>query len=456
MSSEKKHYGLDYDTFFEIIHNLYDEIWVYDNNYNIVYVNNACRRHYALSPEEIIGRNFSKLEDEKMWSPSILPHVYEEKKLYAIKQTTSLGSELINIAKPIFDEEGEIKYVAMSVRDPLDHNQLFHPDYGDDDLLKIDKNAIIFDSKKMKHTMSLAKKISQIDSNCLISGESGTGKTMLARYIHSISERKNKPFVCINCATIPAELIESELFGYVKGSFTGAKTEGKIGLLESADGGTVLFDEISELPYNMQAKLLTVLQEKEFFPIGSTVAKKVDIKIIAATNRDLIQLAANKLFREDLFYRLNIFEIYMPPLRERENDVEKLIFYFLNFYSNKYDIRHEFSQKALEILTNYSWPGNVRELAHTLEQLIVTVDDIVIDTKHLPSRFFKYEYASHPQVFDTSNIHSYSDALENFEKKIIEDAYKKYKSTRKVGAALNITQSKASTLIRKYITNKSE
>lgn len=443
-------YNLKYSTFFKIIDNLYDEIWVYDDKYTIIYVNKACKRHYGFDPEDIIGKNFFDLENSNWWAPSILPHVYEEKKLYAIKQTTFLGCELTNIATPIFDEDGELLFVAMSIRDSLEDKNLFHPGYSKEDMLDVGASQIMYSGKSMQAVMRLANKVSKVDSTCLITGESGTGKTMLAKYIHASSSRKSKPLVNINCSSIPAELIESELFGYRKGAFTGAKAEGRIGLLESADGGTVLFDEVSELPYTMQSKLLHVIQEKEFFPVGSSTPVKVDIKILAATNRNLEGLAAAGSFREDLYYRLNIFEIYMPPLRERGDDIEQLIFYFLNEFGEKYEMRHEISAAVLDILKNYSWRGNIRQLSHIIERLVVTTDDIVIDKKHLPASLFEYriedKFGENHQFYS-----SFDDAVSAFEKKLIVEAYNKYKSTRGVAEALSISQTKASNLIRKYV-----
>ena len=297
-------HDLNYDDFFNIVDNLYDEIWVYDNNYKIVYVNKAVKRHYGLNPEDIIGKNFYEML--KFWEPSVLPTVYKSKKIYAIRQYSNIGVELFNIATPIFDENGEIKFVAMSVRDKLFDNILIHSDYEEN---PFDYSDIICVSESMKKCLRIAEKLSDIDSICLITGESGTGKTMLAKYIHDHSPRKDKPFVSINCSAIPADLLESELFGYKKGAFTGANANGKQGLLETAVGGTVLLDEIGEIPYAIQAKLLQVIQEKTFFPVGSNKPVQVDIKIIAATNRDLQKLCATGLFREDLYYRLKVFEI---------------------------------------------------------------------------------------------------------------------------------------------------
>ncbi len=448
--SEKRYYGLDYDTFFEIVHNLHDEIWVYDNNYKVIYVNEAVRRHYALPPEDIIGKNFFQLLEDMLWETSILPHVYKEKKLYAIKQTTNYGFELENIAKPIFDENGNIKFVAMSVRDQIENEKFFnsyHIEFDDDGQNK----PLVYHSKKMKKVMKLAEKISKIDSTCLITGETGTGKTMIAKYIHSVSDRKNKPFVAINCATIPEHLLESELFGYVKGAFTGALSNGKIGLLESANHGTVLLDEIAELPLLMQSKLLHVIQEKEFFPVGASSARKIDIKIIAATNKNLEMLIQTGGFRSDLYYRLNIFEINLPPLREREGDVEKLIIHFLLTACKRYEMHHEISKSALEILCNHTWRGNIRELSHTIERLVVTVEDIVIDQQHLPSQLFRIDFEPSSKKEQILENISFDEAVDNYKKELITAAYKKHKSTRKIAEALGITQTKSSTLVRKYI-----
>lgn len=441
--------NLPYDDFFKIVDNLYDEIWVYDNNYRIVYVNQATKRHYALEPKDIIGKSFFEFVDSKLWEPSVLPIVYKSKKIHAIRQFSNVGVTLINIATPIFNENGDIQYVAMSVRDELYENALIQTENEDGENEDLSSSDFICVSDAMKNIMRIAKKISIIDSTCLITGESGTGKTMLARYIHNCSDRKDKPFVSINCSSIPHELIESELFGYKKGAFTGANTAGKIGLLEAADGGTVLLDEVGELPYSVQAKLLCVLQDKELLPIGSNIPIHVDIKIIAATNRDLEKLCAAGTFREDLFYRLNVFEIHMPPLRERKEDIEPLIFYYLNNYSEKYGITHEISKETLEILKAHIWRGNIRELSHIIERLMVITDGIQIEPSDLPSSMFTYQY--HDELSQIKTSSSFDEAIEEYESGLIKQAYKKYKTTRGIAKRLSISQTRATKLVKKYI-----
>ena len=437
-------HDLNYDDFFNIIDNLYDEIWVYDNNYKIVYVNKAVKRHYGLNPEDIIGKNFYEML--KFWEPSVLPTVYKSKKIYAIRQYSNIGVELFNIATPIFDENGEMKFVATSVRDKLFDNILIHSDYEEN---PFDYSDIICVSESMKKCLRIAEKLSDIDSICLITGESGTGKTMLSKYIHDHSPRKDKPFVSINFSAIPADLLESELFGYKKGAFTGANANGKQGLLETAVGGTVLLDEIGEIPYAIQAKLLQVIQEKTFFPVGSNKPVQVDIKIIAATNRDLQKLCATGLFREDLYYRLKVFEIYLPPLRERQEDIEPLIFYFLNKYSKKYSLSHKIAPKTVDILKSSAWRGNIRELSNTIERMVVITENFEIEPSDLPSDVFTYQNENSRE--DIALNSTFDEAIEEYEAKIITKAYKKYKTTRQVAKALSISQTRATNLLKKYI-----
>ncbi|QZY54946.1 sigma-54 interaction domain-containing protein [Crassaminicella profunda] len=448
--SDNINYELDRKTFFNLINHMYDEVFIYDTNYRVVYVNEACKRHYGRSPEELIGKSFFDLTDAEWWNPSILPIVFETKKTHAIRQKTLVDAELLTIATPIFDDKNKIKYVIMNVRDPIYERDLYNPQYIDHDHAKNNTNLIpIYKSKKMQKVLDLIKKVSTVDITCLLQGESGTGKSLLAKFMHSISPRHNKPFINVNCATIPSNLIESELFGYEKGAFTGAVTHGKKGLLEAAEGGTILLDEISELPYNAQAKLLHVIQNKEFIPIGTYKAKKVNVKIISATNKDLRAMVASGQFREDLYYRLNVIDVYIPPLRQRKEDIEPLIYYFLNTFSKKYNTRHEISPAAINILLNCKWKGNVRELQHIIERLVVTIDEMIIDVKHLPKHIF--EIVDSAYIPTTSENMSFDEIIGNYEKLLVCDAYNKGASSRRVAEQLGISQTRALKLINKYI-----
>lgn len=440
---------LDYETFIKLVDNLYDEINIWDSNFVLLYINNACERHYGLKKEEMIGRNYYDFIEEDYWYPLLLPHVYKEKMPLMATQKTHIGTTITSICIPLFDENGEIEYFVSSMRDGIDDihylsvDELERKKYEERHLAS---SSMLFKSDAMKQVMELAHKLSNVNSPIVISGESGVGKTLLARVIHNNSDRKDKPFITVNCGAIPKELMESELFGYEEGSFTGAKKQGKIGLFEAAEGGTLLLDEISELPYLLQSKLLQVVQEKEFMPIGGRRMKKVDVKIIAATNKNLKQLVDAGNFREDLYYRLTVFEINIPPLRDRKDDIELLAFTFLNQSNEAYKKNHQLSKATMNILKNYSWKGNTRELAHLIERLVVTVNDFVITPNHLPTSIF--------EIRNNNPIPSqggFDQMLDDFKRTLVVDAYNKNKSSRKVAKELEISQSKAARLIRQYL-----
>lgn len=247
---------------------------------------------------------------------------------------------------------------------------------------------IIGESDKMKEVFSLIERVSKTDSTVLICGESGTGKELIATTIHYQSKRKDKPLIKVNCGAIPETLIESELFGYEKGAFTGALKR-KPGRFELASGGTIFLDEIGDLPQGTQAKLLRVLQEMTFERLGGTETIKVDVRIIAATNKDIEEEVKNGNFREDLFYRLNVIPIYIPPLRDRKEDIPLLIEFFLEKYNTRFSKNVRFSKEALEILYGYNYPGNVREVENIIERSVALAVDDVVTREDLPPQFHK-------------------------------------------------------------------
>jgi two-component system response regulator PilR (NtrC family) len=241
-------------------------------------------------------------------------------------------------------------------------------------------------SEPMQRVFSLIRQVADTASTVMITGESGTGKELVAKAIYNTSARKGRPFVTVNCGALPETLLESELFGYMKGAFTGA-TSNKQGLFEAANGGTIFLDEISATTPGLQIKLLRVLQEREFMRLGGTAAVKVDVQVIAASNRNLLADVANGTFREDLYYRLNVLPIQLPPLRERKEDIPVLVEFFLKKYLKKDGQRIEarrIDPAAMEILIEYNWPGNVRELENTIERLIIMTPDTMISPVHLP------------------------------------------------------------------------
>jgi transcriptional regulator with PAS, ATPase and Fis domain len=280
--------------------------------------------------------------------------------------------------------------------------------------------SIIGESLAMRRLLSLIKKVSPTDSTVLILGESGTGKELVATSIHDNSEREDKAFIKLNCAAIPAELLESELFGHEKGAFTGA-TDYKPGKFDMANGGTLFLDEIGDMPHNLQSKILRVLQEQEFYRVGGSHTIKVDVRIIASTNKDLEKMVREGAFREDLFYRLNVFTLHLPPLRDRKEDIPLLVDYLLQNAPKKVTI----SPMALQMLVAFSWPGNVRELINTIESATVIAENGIIKPTHLPAKI--------TGVFDQNEITagkntakiSLDERLKEIEKSIIIEALKK-------------------------------
>lgn len=308
---------------------------------------------------------------------------------------------------------------------------------------------MVIEDKEMVNILKMATKVSKVDTTVLILGETGVGKEGIAKYIHCNSNRKNKPFVIINCGAIPENLIESELFGYESGAFTGASKCGKIGLFELAHGGTIFLDEVGELPLDVQVKLLRVLQEHKIEKVGSVNSIDVDLRVVAATNKNLKELIEKNQFREDLYYRLSVFPIEIPPLRERKDDIAPLINYFLEDINNQYGFTSSFSEEAIQCLYEYSWPGNVRELRNVIERSIVMNGSCEIQRKDLPECVNECE-VEQEFIFGINNFSIKGCSLKEFTQKIefevIEDAVERYGNIKMAAKALGID---SSTLIRK-------
>ncbi|PWA12780.1 transcriptional regulator [Pueribacillus theae] len=437
-----------------IIDSSYDAIFVADENAVGIIMNEAYTRITGVTPEELIGKNMQELVDQGIISESVTLKVLKEKRLVTIVQNVK-GTELLVTGSPIYDENGKITHVVSNLRDISDLNRLKSELYETKVLTKkyLDEiedfkqkegarlllDGVIAQSKEMMQVLHLAKKVSQVDSTVLLQGESGVGKEIFANMIHLNSKRSDKPYIKVNCAAIPEKLLESELFGYEKGAFTGADRQGKPGYFEQAEGGTLFLDEIGEMPLDLQVKLLRVLQEYEVMRIGGTKTIKVNVRIISASNRNLEELVEKGEFRKDLFYRLNIVPIKIPPLRERKADIPPLAFYFLNKTNEKYDMNKHFHIDVIHRFEAYEWPGNIREMENLIERLVVTSDSEEITVNDLPGIF---------------NLHSENrikektlkELIEEVERKAIIEAMLEHKTTRKAAAKLGISQS---TLVKK-------
>lgn len=304
----------------------------------------------------------------------------------------------------------------------------------------------VYRSAAMEEVIEKARTVARFPTTILIEGESGTGKDLLAKFIHYSSKRYNQKFMVVNCATFQETLIDAELFGYEKGSFTGALTQGKVGLFEQASGGTVFLDEIAELPFNLQGKLLHVLQDKHVRRIGASINNPIDIRIIAATNKNLKDEVANATFREDLYYRLSAITILVPPLRERREDIEVLVNYYLEQLTLKYEVKRTISKEMLSILHEYNWPGNVRELINTMEQLVILAHNEEIAEPDFPPEILGYSRPTkHMQ-----NDKSLKVQLDEYEKELIKNTLQKYKSIRRAAVVLGVSHTTLNRKIRKY------
>lgn len=447
-----------------VLQDAHDEIFITDKNGVALYCNNAFEKHYGMPKEDIIGKNVKYLEDNHYADKIFMPLLLKTKKQITFEQKTITNRTILNTSTPIIDDNNEILYVVENCRDITELQNLkndLNKTLNELQIYKseskfsnnfIKKKSYEFISPKMNEAHKAIENLAAKDVNILILGQSGTGKTFMAKKIHEKSNRAKGPFITINCTTIPENLLESELFGYSKGAFTGASSNGKRGLVELSNGGTLFLDEIGELPLYVQSKLLELVQEKTFLPIGDTKLKYADTRIIAATNKDLMQLVNEKKFRNDLYYRLAVATINVPPLQELPQDIERLLDFYLKLYNEKHNLNVNIEKDTRIILLNYSWPGNIRELQHLIEFLVLTCTNNIIKTDDLPNYILKTSNIVKNIPYEDNT--SLDSLIEKEERKIIQDMYALYKSSYKLAKKLGISQSKASRLIRKYCTSK--
>ncbi|WP_419742974.1 sigma-54 interaction domain-containing protein [Paraclostridium dentum] len=441
------------DFFERIVESSHDEIFVCDKDGYMIYCNKAFESNYGIDREDMIGKTAMFLNEAGYSNQTPIPSVVKHKKKVSMEQKTITGKTLIITATPVFDENGDIEFIVENSRDISELNSI-------KEKIKLYENTISSFNKSqsliyndttikgssMKSILEIARNVAKTNVNVLLLGESGCGKTTLAKHIHLNSKRAGKPFITINCSTISPNLLESELFGYEGGAFTGANSKGKIGLVELANEGTLFLDEIGDIPKELQSKFLQLIQDKTFTSVGGVKTKKVDIRFISATNVDLINSINQKKFREDLYYRINVVELKIPPLRDRKEDLLELIFHFFKKYSNIFNLDKSMSTEVINVLLNYNYPGNMRELENIIQNILVTSSSDYIELHHLPkSVLHNVDF-----VKDEEN-NSLDNLMENYEKLLICKYYKSNPSSYKLAKALNISQSKASRLIRKYL-----
>ncbi len=426
--------------FATMIDNMDQGVLVVDDESRVQFVNQTALKTLGVVQNNIIGKpiRFRPLTFESNFTHGHMQHIvsWDDKSELIIGQLHNIqGRQLFLMA---FHQS----HTSFSVANAPDEPHI---------------EQLVGECRVMRQLKRLISRIAPSPSSVMVVGESGTGKEVVARAIHKLSGRRNKPFIAINCAAIPEQLLESELFGYVKGAFTGASANGKTGLIQAANTGTLFLDEIGDMPLMLQAKLLRAIEAREILPIGASSPIQVDIRIISATNQNLAQFIAEVKFREDLFYRLNVIPITLPPLRERQEDIELLVHYFLHLHTRRLgSVYPGIAPDVVEILRKHRWPGNLRELSNLMEYLVnVVPSGEVIDSTLLPPNLLNNGTTEQSDVTEVSEAHLSLDdaggtALEEMEKQMIREALSRHNSKKQVADELGIGIATLYRKIKKY------
>ncbi|EPU7221511.1 sigma 54-interacting transcriptional regulator [Escherichia coli] len=426
--------------FATMIDNMDQGVLVVDDESRVQFVNQTALKILGVVQNNIIGKpiRFRPLTFESNFTHGHMQHIvsWDDKSELIIGQLHNIqGRQLFLMA---FHQS----HTSFSVANAPDEPHI---------------EQLVGECRVMRQLKRLISRIAPSPSSVMVVGESGTGKEVVARAIHKLSGRRNKPFIAINCAAIPEQLLESELFGYVKGAFTGASANGKTGLIQAANTGTLFLDEIGDMPLMLQAKLLRAIEAREILPIGASSPIQVDIRIISATNQNLAQFIAEGKFREDLFYRLNVIPITLPPLRERQEDIELLVHYFLHLHTRRLgSVYPGIAPDVVEILRKHRWPGNLRELSNLMEYLVnVVPSGEVIDSTLLPPNLLNNGTTEQSDVTEVSEAHLSLDdaggtALEEMEKQMIREALSRHNSKKQVADELGIGIATLYRKIKKY------
>ncbi len=430
----------------------------------VLKINQSQVRITGHQPEMTIGRSMAAIESEND-NESATMQIVKTKKPVTIEQILPSGKSYLVYGQPYFDSNKKLKYIVCNLIDNTQHNytrqELETAKNKNIELRKtIDQlqemvgmeKSLIYCSKKMKDLITICDKIAPFNSTVLIIGESGVGKELIANYIFQKSSRSDKPFIKINCAAIPEALLESELFGYDSGAFTNARSGGKKGIFEVADGGTVLLDEIGELPLHLQSKILRVLQEGEFYHVGGTSPITADVRVIASTNRNLEEMTEQGTFRKDLYYRLSVIQLSVPTLNERREDIPFLIRYFLSKFNDKYQLKKEFTFDAIEFLAGLPYYGNIRDLQNVIERILLLTQNSVIgvgDVKlALNQNSLHYDYdIDYPEV--NADI-SLKELVSQYEKSLLQKYWDEFGSASKIAEVLQTNQPTISRKLHSY------
>ena len=444
--------------FREVCENLYDGIHIADGEGRVLFINSAYTRTTGIRPEEVLGRKVADIEAEgKLYKGSVTALVLEKKtRVNSVATIFRLNKEVLVTGTPVMDEKGEIRLVVTNTRDfpelkrleqrllaLTEESKKANEELSYLRMQQAGNKRLIYRSPAMAAVMETIKRIAPTDVTVLITGESGTGKELVAGEIYQNSDRQGRPFIKVNCAAIPAELLESELFGYEPGAFTGARKAGKAGMFELADTGIILLDEIGDMPLALQTKLLRVLQQRELMRIGGTKPVKLDIRVIASTNKNLKEEVRQGRFREDLYYRLNVVPVELKPLRERREDIPYLASHFCETFNKKYGKQVQISPDGMALILEYRWPGNIRELENLVERMVVTCPGNIITRSQV---FSSLDLDGLCIGAETSGDLPLKQRVAAYEREIILQTLEQNGSLRKAAAALGVDHS---TLVKK-------
>ena len=452
--------GIDYKV---VVDSLDDSVYITDAEGKVLYVNPAHQKNTGILPEEVLGRYTSDIvaKGDLFTGGSTLDVMEKKTRIFRLANVTKNGASGVGytVGVPIFDDQGQLHQIVVTSRPVLSLESL-RRDYQhfldssgnarDTQQVKITKkNSItrrmIGNSPALKKVATTIDLAAPTDATVLITGESGVGKEIVANEIYNASKRVGKTYVKVNCASIPANLLESELFGYEKGAFSGANASGKTGLFETANGGTLLLDEIGDMPMDLQVKLLRAIQEKKITRVGGTRPIDLDIRFIAATNSDLKAKIAAGEFRQDLYYRLNVIPVNIPPLRDRVEDIDLLCDHFIELFSKKHGRHLTLTEGDRQLLRSYSWPGNVRELENVIEYLTICASSMDGGNEEMIRGVLDISQGTAaPENF------TLAESVENYEKSVIESVLRSSRSLRDAGEKLGVNASTISRKIKQY------